>query len=797
MYSPKNKTLLLLSFFLFAAVVPSYAQQKSIQNLSVSATIPPKQSDFVFNMAATDGQTTVPQETTLSYQITYGATSEGETFPTSITVDFSDNDAPNGLPLLRYVLGSASTAYGNIQPVVDLNNDTITWNLPDLPTGTDQLTFKLQTTSNYTGGTTVPLKIQATMHNDYVNSIKTITNQAYHATSIPVEPTPTQSGPTNAATTATPVPQGNQTANPTQTQDQSPISPTIIPLPTQTPTPPASVQFNTVSFSSITQNTATIRIETNNPSTLVIRYGKSPGELTGSLTDSTETTIHNVTLTSLTPDTDYYLQITARDDQNTTITSEIFTFRTARVSAQPQVNRQSLIFTSSDLVIFATNGEETGIPTIVLPQNIVYTFRFSLNRKQPIKKLMVLIRNTNVLGITSEDTGDPSTTGVTIVDRGNGTFEGTLKSPLTKGTYELYTRIWDTNGNLNETSLAYIRVTQPLTVISQDKKPIEAAKVLFSAYNSRSKEYELMSPETFPIKNPSSTDRLGQLHLPLPQGKYKIRVSAIGFKTKEVLFHIGAFTGGDYPIITLRSEPFTIGAALTYYWQTVTDALMITRVYLKDIASSSRFFELNAMLIVVSFIFLTLFAFSSRLRIPLDALTMYFLHLLQIHHGQQIDTKIQGKIVDEQGTTPLPQTHVYLIDAHSSSIVGHATTDKDGSFVLKKLAGHPYTLQVMKENYEPITLLESDIEGGNRGGYLLSLRKHPKGSSFHERILVFFEKCLDMFFEALLLLSLGFELSLGYILGWEKATPFLIISVVNLLLWLIHLTHLHKQKGDF
>src|SRR5579885_1708452 len=88
------------------------------QSLQVSATVPPRTSDYQFDFSQTSGQTNVQQDQILTYQITYGArASAGQTTVLTLTADYS-HDSISGIDILDYVPGSASDGYGNAPPVV-------------------------------------------------------------------------------------------------------------------------------------------------------------------------------------------------------------------------------------------------------------------------------------------------------------------------------------------------------------------------------------------------------------------------------------------------------------------------------------------------------------------------------------------------------------------------------------------------------------------------------------------------------------------------------------------------------
>jgi hypothetical protein len=766
----KNYILFFIFIFAISSLIFNFVVIAD-DDIAITGTVPPTQSDFQFDFDSTDGKTTVPQGETLSYEISYGAlNSAGFTTTNTIVADFNDN-------ILDYVLGSAGNGYGGAQPVVDLNNKTITWTISLPKNVTNQtITFQLKTNSNNTSSNPVDFTVKAKMNNQYVNMPDKSIDQTYQYDLSLVTPTPTP------------------TPGPTSTPGPGPTS-----TPTPTPTP-TNLQIADISFTDISESTSTINVNTSTPSKLTIKYGTSARSLSQSQTTSKYQLANSINLNDLQANTTYYFQVIATDTSGNRIASDIFTFKTAISSSEkPNLDLTSIIITSSDIVLFAAGNDSKTTPGIVLPQGSVYSFRFKLDNYEAIKKIEAIVRS-KVLGITSEDDdiSQTNTSGVEIINHGNGLFEGRLKTPTSPGSYEIFARIWDTNGNLTENKLTEMNVAPPLTILDQNNTPIENAQVLLYFQNSKTKKYQVLSPQVFPIKNPSYTDRNGQTSIPLPQGNYKIKITAIGYKTKEINFSIIGYKTDAYPKIILEKEPFNLITLGQYYLTIIQDGIQLTRLYIQGLSQSLRFFELNALIVTAVFVFVTLFSFSRRINIPLRFLFEYFKHLARIQSIQKkVGNQITGRIFDSEDGQTLADANIYLIDQKTGSIVGHTISDDKANFHLIKLPATSYALQIMKQGYEPAIFVESEIQAVGLGGYSLQIHKHTKGIKSAEKVKIFFEKMLSVLFETLLIIALGFELAFGFALGWVKVLPFLAISITNLTLWLIHLTHLRNQKNVF
>lgn len=766
-------------------------------NLSVSAVVPPNNTDYQLNFVSTDGITTANQNTTLSYRITYGAqTSAGLTTATTIKVDYSADTAPDTTDVLDYVLGSATQGYGNVNPVIDTVNRTITWTI-NLPAGVTNQTvdFQLKTNSNYTGSSTVPLTIKTTLSNQYVTLPTQSINQSYVFDPALVTPTPTPTPTPTATPTPTPGPTSTPGPGPTHTP-----TPTIAITATPTPTP---FSFMNIDIRGVTGSSVTLAIQTSKTSNIIIKYGTSPQALSNTITKSSQKDTYEVLLDTLKPQTTYYFQITSVDANGNSITSDIFTITTATKSDEPEVKADTVSFISSDIVLYAPKllpeGQPQPKPLVVLPQNTNYNFRFQVTRPETIKKVQGIIRNKFVLGIISQSVEEPNTTITNLIETQAGVYEGRLKAPLIPGSYEAFAKIYDTNGNIVERKIVDVNVSQPLRIYNKrTHQPIEAAQVFIYYQNFRTKKYQPLPPQLFPIHNPSYTNLHGEIIYPLPQGTYKAHIQALGYAEKEITFTLGDSPDEDYPAVLLTETPFNLLTLWHYYTSIISDATGKTRVFIADLSQSFRFFELNALIATAILVFLTLLSFSTRIHIPLRYLLSYFIHFAKITAVKhKLGNLIKGRIFDKESGKEIANALVYLVESQKETILAHTNSDKNGNFLFKTLPQTGYDIQVMADGYEPTIFRESEIHAVDLGGYLLNIEKRVATPSIFTRMEIFSGKLLDICFETLLIASLLFEISLGYALGWEKTIVFLIISIINLILWLIHLSHLRSEKNIF
>lgn len=783
--------------------------------VTVTGSVAPKSSDFQVSISATP--TSLNQNTNVTYIITYGShlyypaqlIIEAQWYPGTI----SGENTPS-VDGLTYVLGSATLAYNNIPPVVDLINQKIRWTIPYFPSQTTNQTvqFTLRASSSFTGNSTVTLPVKVRLINPSYTTPDQTQLIEYEYNDSLESATPTQSGPTSTPTpgpTNTPAP-----LTPTPTQSGPTVTPTptiYYTIPTSIPsiTPIPQVKFTNIDVRSVTANVIRLSVQTSKPTILIAHYGTSPSNITNTMQSSgTE-----LVLDGLSEHTTYYVLITAKTKEGNKISSEILKFTTGYLADQPQINPQTITFTSTDITLYTppqpqTQNQTKNVsptppppPNLVIPQNITYNFRFQLKNSKNIKKVQVVIRNKFVLGfatsVFAQELPDPNTQIVDLIETQDGVYEGRLKTPPTPGTYEAFARIYDTSGNIVEQKLADVTVSQPLRVLDvTTKNPIEAAQVTLYYLNKLTNHYQLLPQQIFPIQNPSYTDPKGIITFALPQGKYKVHVTAIGYQQKDVLFELGP-NSGDYPAIYLKREPFNLLTTATYYFTGLQDILSAMKAYTKELATSIRFFELNALLVCSLLAFLSFFALSSSMYIPLHSLLAYTKHSIHIMATEAPTRQIiRGIIISKDTKTPVPSANVYLIDTGKITILSHTKSDSTGAFTFATLPNKRYEIEVMAEGFEPTIFRQSELLSKDKA-YHLEIQQRQRNLNITEKTMIFINRLFGVAFGSLLLTSLFFQLALGYVLGWDKTIIFFILSILNLTIWIIHLTHLRSQKNIY
>ncbi|CAN5127274.1 hypothetical protein BH11PAT1_BH11PAT1_0220 [soil metagenome] len=605
--------------------------------ITVSATVPASPYDFSSQMDAQTTGSNFPQNTTLDYQLTYGSSLST---PATIEVVASWSQGTitgQGSPSvdsLSYVVGSASNGYNNAPPVIDTLNNTITWTIPNFPAYTSQsVTFQLKTTSNYTGANSVSFTVSGVTRDSRTSSTTSSVTQTYLYNSS-LEPTPT------ATPTSTPGPYSTST-------------------PTPTVTPATAFEITDVAIESITAKNVTISILLSKPASITLHYGTTTSAMTSTITSPTLQTNPVISLDSLTPETPYFFRVQATDGQGKTISSDIFTFTTAKDSTPATIDPKSIVFTSENVFLFnaAIRTEEGKLPTVVIIRKTPYEFQFSLSDNRVFKRVRAKMINEKVLGFTSIEETTTAGESITLTETAPGTFTGRLKSD-TPGLYLLIAEIADEYGNLTEENLAHLRVVTPLTILETgSKKPVENAKVLLSLYNPKTGLYEKMTSLPFP--NPAFSRPDGTVHIILPYGRYQVEVLHDFYAPQTTRFTIGKEENENYPTIYLKRTTPSLVSLMHYFSSTISDLSGSSREALATLLSSSRFTDLLLILSLLLFILLSFLSLLSRLHLSLWALPLFLRSKWHAVRNKN-HTYLKVLVIDKETALPVAYAQIHL-----------------------------------------------------------------------------------------------------------------------------------------
>lgn len=776
----RKKILSLLLLLTLFAPFTAFSQE-SQNNLQVTATVPAQPDDFTTTTALINPApaSSYPQNTILTYQITYGSNLSN---PVNMTLEANwslGTIAGSGTPsveIVDYVVSSASNAYGGATPVIDPVNRKITWTITSFPavTTNQTVTFQLETNSNYTGGSTVGFNISSLIHGPGVDSSSSTITNTYLYTSSPT-PTPT---PTSAP-------------GPTST----PGAPTLTPTPTSTPTT-SPFSFNTITISEKTSESTTIAITTNQSARGTIFYGKSPSALFESVSSTGFNTLNLIELTNLEPHTKYYFRAQAINNSGTTINSEIYTFTTAIESILPTINFETLIAVSRDKVILdATLAKSLGSSTIIVPLDSTIEIRFAVNKDAQLKRIVLNVRPKNVLGLNTFSDVEAAENGSSLIEIQKGIYYGRLKTGKI-GLFELFANIEDENGNIVNQKVSDIRVLELMKIVNKNTKlPVGGARISLFFFNLQNNQFELISPITLAVQNPSYSTRNGTVPVVLPPGKYKVKVEALGFKTQTVEFEIGVGEKEKYPLIALEKGPLTLSGIVGFLINTTIDMFNGGREAFYSISLSSRLALLLHSLTIVLFFLLLILSVALHFSVLPFLLPNYiYYHMIQSLKKQSKSQILRGVIINKHDGYGIKSVFVY-IHTGKNKIIAHTTTNSFGEFYIKVPKASSYQISTMHSAFKPSALYivkSEEIENSHKI-YIEEKRSSILSNFFYHAVWYggyFLSDITELLLVSTLILEILFMINFGIL----TTLPFATVAIFNLVLLMYFRKHKEEAK---
>jgi hypothetical protein len=749
-YNLKSKLFFIFHFsfliFILFLTMPHVQAQvatpgPSQKNVSVSAIVPPKASDFQFTFRY-EGSSLVSQDQSITYEIIYGASSSaGLTTNNTIVVNYSDNKAPDKSYLVEYIIGSATKGYGGVQPVIDTLNRTITWRLASLPEGTmdQKVSFQLRANGNTHDMKRLTFSSRASLSNEYLSLPTQGLNQDYLFDPLRVTPGPT----------ATPGPR----ANPTPT--------------------PAALQFIDVSLNSLSQSSAEIAVAANNPVRASIAYGTSPTTLTQRSTLTALRNYNLIKIDNLTPSTIYYYQVIITDASGKSIRSDIMTFVTAQQSDATFTGKDAYIVTSGDTVLLSNVLEETTdfSSFFLLPNNTGYKLTYTFNAAPSLKRLEAIVRNDN--GIVQR---------VQMTAEDLRTYTAQLRTNNI-GSYSVDLLQYDADGNIIGRRLANMKVSPRFKVLNaQSSSPISDARVSLQKFNPITKQFEVFENAT--VKNPSFTDLQGEVTMIFNAGSYRVTVGAFGFKEKSVDFTIGPEDGSGYPTVFLEQDLFNTGALFSNIKTLFLDTFAFLVELLRAFSQSIRAFAVVSAIALTSFVALGFLLFNIRTDIRWRDLIPFFLFRIAVARGKHAEMYLFGIVVDKDGKL-LSDIRLEFSHVKSGVILAHTVSNQSGGFRISNTFKEPYVkLTASRDGIPPVTMI---IPTDTRNAITVRMQESKTLPSLIKGIKHF----SGGFFEVILILSLIMELLFIDAFGVVRTLPFILITFFNLALWIFY----QKERG--
>jgi hypothetical protein len=754
--------------------------------IRITASVGQHASDFQINLSSTHAAQEVSQDTFMEFEVTYGSYLP---YQTELIIEavwgpetFEGGGSP-GVKIAHYAWGSATNAINGVSPIIDIVNRKIRWTIPNFPANTTgrKVKFTLYTGSEYRGPAKIKFPVAARIIASSVVTPDRVINRTYRYD-------PNKRSPITA---------------PQAPGDEDPLDEPAEDIP--------PIVFRNIFIPVISQNDAKIFVQTYGKHFHSIRYGKDPARLTDRITSLNKIDAQTFDVTNLEPDTNYYFKAEVRDAAGRVTGTETFTFKTAQVSAAPEIERSTIIVTSQNsiLSVFDQNilkGDFVGqivSKYIVIPQETVYQIRFALKRGAQARLVQAIVRARDVLGATTAYAQEPNSQVADMVEVEPGVFAGSLKSSLDPGYYEQYARIVDNKGNIREEKIADIRVLNPFTVRSKESnKPIEGARVLILLYNPKTKTYKVIPPNAAPFGNPSFTDHKGEISPVLTQGRYRAQISRLGYHDETIDFTIGPNPEDGFPVVELEAAPFNPFLYIKNLYYTFNDVLL--RQFFASVQNigvlgkSPRAFEFFAASSILILVLLSALTFYFKTHMRFSSLTRFFLF-----HGAKTLRKngsarfFTGRIVDEE-KNPVSRAAVYLISDKNHKVIDQTESNKLGEFYLKTTDSPAIKLAVMKKGYEPVEAFEyAKTEDGKDKITIELARSHGFKKSVVSSLIHTVENALGLSFEIILLTTILFELMFLTTLGFSRTAPFMVISLVNFLLWLAYLRQAVRHRGLF
>jgi hypothetical protein len=742
----------------------SFSTQASDQ-ITISARVGAGARDFTTQTGNISQKEKYSQNETIQYEITYGSFLP---YSTSFILEadwslgsIDDPEFPS-VDLLEYVVGSASTGYENTPAVVDLANRKIRWYINNFPANTINKTvyFNLRTRGAYTGPKDVHFQTASKIIYEAENVVtaSSIKSDIFRYDFNP-PPSP----------------------NPTPLANNAPPRQITLPV------------FEKIEIREITSSSISLFVDLSLRSNITIKYGNSINKLTSTLKSSSPNFEHNIKLDGLVPDTYYFFKLEVLNEQGKIVSSDIFTFKTAKTSELSNIDPQSLVLTSSQVIIYSPTSSNLGTnPFVVVPSENILEFKFSIKNPGSVTQIITVQRLAQVLGITTFTMGVEANADLTsAMEIGDGSFFSRLRVPKETGFYEVSAKIFDTSGNLTETPLFKLKVVEPLKVLNSKDTPIENAKAYIYLYNPRKKLYELISPQAINIQNPLLTTSKGIIEAVLPKGDYKVEVLALGYKEKKVNFRIGEGKNEGYPEIVLENDIYGIGTAIKYYSSTALDIFHSTSIFLQQLSTSIRFFDFLLFLLIGILVYLTLVSFTLRTHISPLFLPHFLLYeIKRLFKKDKSNEYVSGKIFDQEDKSPIGQVSLFILNERIHQIAGEIKTNSKGEFIFKK-PKYSFSLMAVKKGYE---LLEDIYFSDEDIGHIKIglIKKEDIEGSIFKNLKYLSSNLTGLSFEVLIFLSFVFEILFIFTFGIFKALPLLIISLINLFIW-IRFLHRHKN----
>ncbi len=720
----------------------------SNDRVGVTASVNANSSDFESEITLLNPGIIDPiaGDVVLNYQVEY---SSSLNYPVTLTVqaDWSlgtiENDSLPTVEMLDYVSNSASLGYGDAVPQIDLVNRRISWQITAFPAdSTETVTFSLKTDGSYYDSRNISFSVYSrVLGPGVITTDQEVTNLFYNP---PVE------GP-DSGSSASPTPNPSSTPAPSTTSSvvkNNSISSTL----------------NQISIDRLGRSTGSLSFRVSNADKVKIYYGTAINKLNQVIEAFPLNGVVQIDLADLLPDTTYYLQIELYLNGKGTRLTDIYVFRTASQDSEAGVDPKSLVITSERLILLGPNDRNKR-PTLMLSQGSSFEVQLALSKSIPTKRVHIEINRLKILGVNSDVSVNTN-----LIEIQPGVYFGQLKSLPEPGQYQVNIRTEDYNNSISDQSIFDLIVVPPISVKEAvSKSPIFGARVYVSKYNPTFKVYEEFPDSVFPNGNPGKTNTQGQWLVNLPQGKYRLAVSALGYESQTLDFEIKNTIDDRYPQIELLKTGFSLGNSITFYWQSLLDLADQLNKLDQELIPNKGVYQLFWAFILFSLIFATWLSLYHRTNLTWRHLLFWFDH----HPTQQI---IEGRVVDAGNQKPLGQVEVNFLD-ENDLLVATTTSLKSGKFLISKQES---ITKVLFQKVGYMTVQKSIDDN-----LAIELSQHEE-KDFKAKLSHLVAFVFNSSYESLLILTLLIEIWLIRQFGFGLILPMIMITILNLMIWLVY-----------
>ncbi|MFZ5845069.1 MAG: hypothetical protein ACOY0S_01225, partial [Patescibacteria group bacterium] len=708
--------------------------------ITISGKVPSKSFDYSLALSSPTTDTTVLPNQMLEFTISYGSSLA---FASSFTIEatWSLGILPqhnlSTFDILSYVPGSATSGYGQVTPTIDTSKRKIRWKIASFPKKTtdQRVSFKLKTPSRFVTNQNLDFTVGAKLYTDTIS--------------------------TESKTLAF-------TYSPKQFIDSQIKELEILGLEIR--------KIEKTSFSML--------IKTSQPTRTTIYYGTG-GTLDKTFTDPNLRQQKMLTISGLEPLTTYSFQVKIENEKGMAIlVPDIFTVTTASESLFSAIEVENMMITVSGIILknkaSATNREFA--PAVPADHGIDLVIPFKTTAPAKVYAKFVPAQ---ILGINNLDPV-PYLEKIRLLETEANVVSGKIMPPPTPGPYELILEAHDEEGAVSSDLLTKLRVIERMKILDASSMPVEGAFVYLERYDPKQHIFEYFEATSFGFKNPQFSESDGSLALALPEGKYKFKISAIGFKPQENIIIFSQTGNYEYPKIILEKSPFSFTNTTFYYLTIAGDMAKYINHNLKTLSSSYRFFDFAVFVGFLVLSTLSILLLTHRLEIHLDDTLLIldkYWRFLTVRKNSAL-TLFTGIVQERDLNLPIHAAQVILLTRDGGRVIDQGLTNYLGEFHLKVPTPAQYDVMIKKKGFDAIkiTLNPATLKNGHFV-YQLARQTGWLRGEIIEFIIVVLTSFVHLLSELIFFLSITFGLLLSFKWSMPTALPVLLLSLVNIILW--------------